>query len=66
MIEIIAHMFWEIRKRIIHPLPTPAVLRKGRPKDWLEGFVLKHESRLYRITAAILGNKADTGDILQD
>ena len=37
-----------------------------RPEDWIEEFVLKHESRLYRTAAAIMGNKADAEDIVQE
>ena len=32
----------------------------------MEGFVLKHERRLYRTAVAILGNKADAEDIVQE
>lgn len=36
------------------------------PGDSMEDFVLKHENRLYRTAIAIMGNKADAGDIVQE
>jgi len=40
--------------------------QSGRPVDCLEEFVQKHEDRVYRIAIAIMGNKADAEDIMQD
>lgn len=37
-----------------------------RTKDWMEEFVLKYENRLYRTAVAIMANKADAEDIVQD
>lgn len=37
-----------------------------RPEDWLEEIVLRHENRLYRTAAAIMGNRAEAEDILQE
>lgn len=34
--------------------------------DWMESLVLRHESRLYRTAMAIMGNKADAEDIVQE
>lgn len=37
-----------------------------QPEDDMERFVLQHENRLYRIAIAIIGNKAEAEDIVQD
>jgi len=34
--------------------------------DWMEEFVQRHENRIYRTAIAIMGNKADAEDIMQD
>ncbi len=34
--------------------------------NWMESLVLRHESRLYRTALAIMGNKADAEDIVQE
>ena len=36
------------------------------PMDWMEEFVQRHENRIYRTAIAIMGNKADAEDIMQD
>lgn len=40
--------------------------QSDRPEDWLEKFVFKHENHIYRTALAIMGNKADAEDIMQD
>ena len=40
--------------------------QSSRPVDWIEDFVTRHENRIYRIAIAIMGNKADAEDIMQD
>lgn len=37
-----------------------------RTDDWMEEFISKYESRLYRTAIAMMGNKADAEDIVQD
>jgi RNA polymerase sigma-70 factor (ECF subfamily) len=37
-----------------------------RPEDCMEEFVFKYENRLYRTAIAIIGNKADAEEIVQD
>lgn len=37
-----------------------------RSENWLEDFVLRHENRMYRTALAVLGNKADAEDIIQE
>jgi RNA polymerase sigma-70 factor (ECF subfamily) len=34
--------------------------------DWMEAFVTRHENKIYRIAIAIMGNKAEAEDIMQD
>jgi len=40
--------------------------QSGRPVDWIEELVKKHGDRLYRAAIAIMGNKADAEDVVQD
>ena len=40
--------------------------QSNRPVDCLEDFVKRHENKIYRIAIAIMGNKADAEDIMQD
>ena len=40
--------------------------QSDRPEDWIEDFVKRHENRIYRIAIAIMGNKVDAEDIMQD
>lgn len=40
--------------------------QSGRAEHWMEEFVSKHENRVYRTAVAIMGNKADAEDIVQD
>ena len=40
--------------------------QSGRPEDWIEGFVQRHENRIYRTAIAIMGNKPDAEDVMQD
>ena len=37
-----------------------------RPEDCMEEFLLKYENRLYRTAIAIIGNKDDAEEIVQD
>lgn len=37
-----------------------------RPQDPMEKFVREHETRIYRTAIAIMGNKADAEDIVQE
>ena len=40
--------------------------RSDRPVDWIEDFVQRHENKVYRTAIAIMGNKADAEDVMQD
>ena len=40
--------------------------QSNRPVDCLEEFVQRHEDRVYRTAIAIMGNKADAEDVMQD
>ena len=40
--------------------------KSNRPVDNLEDFVRRHENRIYRTAAAIMGSKADAEDVMQD
>ena len=40
--------------------------QSNRPVDCSEEFVQRHENRIYRIAIAIMGNKADAEDVMQD
>ena len=40
--------------------------QSNRPVDCMEDFVKRHENKIYRIAIAIMGNKADAEDIMQD
>jgi len=40
--------------------------QSDRPEDCIEEFVQRNESKVYRTAIAIMGNKADAEDIMQD
>ena len=40
--------------------------QSNRPVDCMEEFVQRHENRIYRIAIAIMGDKADAEDVMQD
>ena len=40
--------------------------QSNRPVDWMEEFVQRHENKIYRTAIAVMGNKADAEDIMQD
>ena len=39
---------------------------KSNMLDWLEGTISRNENRIFRAALAIMGNKADAEDIIQD
>jgi len=45
-------------------------IKSNRPVDahasWMEAVIKKHQNKLYRTAIAIMGNKADAEDIVQD
>ena len=51
---------YEVRE-VDHVHETP-----GRVSNRIEEFVRKHENRVFRIAVAIMGNKTDAEDILQE
>ena len=40
--------------------------QSNRLVDWIEEFVQRHENRIYRTALAVMGNKTDAEDIMQD
>jgi len=40
--------------------------QSGRPVDWVEELVQRHENRIFRAALAIMGNHADAEDVMQD
>ena len=40
--------------------------QSDRPVDWMETFIKRHENRIYRTAIAIMSNKADAEDIVQE